>query len=1044
MKLKQIYIDGFGIFSDVTIDGLHPSLTIFQGNNEAGKSTLLGFIRAILFGFPDGRSTENPYPPLAGGRHGGNIVLLSNDGKSYTVERFQGTKGGKVEVRTPEHTTGGTDLLNRLTGMTNRSIFKNIYAFSLSELQSIESLNTDEVREVLFSASAGIDPNILSSFKASLEKKEGELFKPSGTKPVINKVLSQLASIINDKKILQYPAEEYDRIKSRLSVLKNEISTCEGEKNHLIACIRKNSQWVNIFPEWINLSLAEEKLEGLDPVETFPANGLARLEGFSSRLEALREELFNKEKELSKRESLLLGLNTDSSLLEHAISIKQLQEDQNHFDAILQEIGSLDQEISMGTNSFNERLDRLGPSWSEKKVRDFDLSISTGEEVRNFREELNRIKQEKQSKRETVEQAASKKREAEASFNALDEPDIKDHEELNQQIKACRELSLLREKKEQLKDELRHTEERRNDLREEKKRLDVVSTGLSALLSRALLITVFSGTVLLFLVGFISSWTAGLGILLISVIVGTALLLVRKKLQRRSDTSPVISRITDLEKTIADLKENMEQTRKLMTAPKSVLQLAELFQQESLTQIEQKLSEQVIRLNQWKDAENQLNQAAVQHDQAEEKLHLIQEKHRKTQSMWQELLKKRGLDPVLSPDGVLDTFSLIQVCKELLQNLILTRSKKSSLEDQRDKYLDLAGKILQACRKKKIKLADIRGEVPALIRELVDTEQAKQKQQLHLREIEAVRENIKRLKNQIEKVREEQQGLIASGGADSEEHFRHRGNIFEEQSRLKKEIEHYEDSIKRLAHSLDTLEAITSELKNSTQEELVEEGSRLSESLNDVESRLDRLKSEHATLEEQIRQLINDDRISEIRTKEEELIQELSSYAEEWAGVRLTQMLIRMARKKFENQQQPGVRAEAGRFFKQMTDNGYQSIMAPIGENRIEVVCKDSSRKELTQLSRGTAEQLYLSLRFGFIREFTKTSIPLPVIMDEILVNFDRQRALATARGILELSREHQVLYFTCHSETVKMFRQVAPDTTVLKIAAGKITGKPH
>jgi uncharacterized protein YhaN len=102
-------------------------------------------------------------------------------------------------------------------------------------------------------------------------------------------------------------------------------------------------------------------------------------------------------------------------------------------------------------------------------------------------------------------------------------------------------------------------------------------------------------------------------------------------------------------------------------------------------------------------------------------------------------------------------------------------------------------------------------------------------------------------------------------------------------------------------------------------------------------------------------------------------------------------------------------------------------------------MCQDNSRKEISELSRGTAEQLYLSLRFGFIREFSKTSESLPIIMDEILVNFDPERVRATANAILELSQEHQVLFFTCHPEMGHLFREIDPHVPILEISEGEM-----
>ena len=48
MKIKEIYIEGFGHFHDYAIRDLSPGITIIKGPNEAGKSTLLAFIRRML------------------------------------------------------------------------------------------------------------------------------------------------------------------------------------------------------------------------------------------------------------------------------------------------------------------------------------------------------------------------------------------------------------------------------------------------------------------------------------------------------------------------------------------------------------------------------------------------------------------------------------------------------------------------------------------------------------------------------------------------------------------------------------------------------------------------------------------------------------------------------------------------------------------------------------------------------------------------------------------------------------------------------------
>ena len=89
MRIRSFHIDGFGIHRDFRLDELSPGLTVFYGPNEAGKSTLLAFLRGVLFGYPDGRSSEPKYAEVGGGVHGGRVTLSGPDGE-VVVERFAG------------------------------------------------------------------------------------------------------------------------------------------------------------------------------------------------------------------------------------------------------------------------------------------------------------------------------------------------------------------------------------------------------------------------------------------------------------------------------------------------------------------------------------------------------------------------------------------------------------------------------------------------------------------------------------------------------------------------------------------------------------------------------------------------------------------------------------------------------------------------------------------------------------------------------------------------------------------------------------------
>ena len=100
------------------------------------------------------------------------------------------------------------------------------------------------------------------------------------------------------------------------------------------------------------------------------------------------------------------------------------------------------------------------------------------------------------------------------------------------------------------------------------------------------------------------------------------------------------------------------------------------------------------------------------------------------------------------------------------------------------------------------------------------------------------------------------------------------------------------------------------------------------------------------------------------------------------------------------------------------------------------VVKRDGQQLRPDLLSKGTQQQLYLSIRLALVAEFAKRTAPLPLIMDDCLVNFDPKRAAAVAGLLAERSADGQCLLFTCHPETAElMARQTAGPVKVIEMA---------
>ena len=85
-----------------------------------------------------------------------------------------------------------------------------------------------------------------------------------------------------------------------------------------------------------------------------------------------------------------------------------------------------------------------------------------------------------------------------------------------------------------------------------------------------------------------------------------------------------------------------------------------------------------------------------------------------------------------------------------------------------------------------------------------------------------------------------------------------------------------------------------------------------------------------------------------------------------------------------------------------------------------------SSRREdrfLAGLSMGG----YGALRIALLMTADNVGRAVPILADDILVNFDTSRRAGAARALAELARMRQVILFTCHEEVVEALREADP-----------------
>ena len=90
-------------------------------------------------------------------------------------------------------------------------------------------------------------------------------------------------------------------------------------------------------------------------------------------------------------------------------------------------------------------------------------------------------------------------------------------------------------------------------------------------------------------------------------------------------------------------------------------------------------------------------------------------------------------------------------------------------------------------------------------------------------------------------------------------------------------------------------------------------------------------------------------------------------------------------------------------------------------------------------LSEGTADQLYLALRLASLEVYLESHEPIPLVVDDILIQFDDHRAATALEMLADLSRRTQVVLFTHHEHVCRLAQAcVDPEQLIIHCLPGR------
>jgi len=1040
MKIRSLYIDGFGKFHDwKSPTAFGEGLTAIVGPNEAGKTTLLAFIRRMLYGFPDGRKNLNHYPPLNGGKIGGRLEILGEDGQEYILSR-NGVRGKPSLAYADGTTARGLKPLS-LLGPCDQVFYENVCAIGLNELQEISTLRRDEIRDRLAAAGAGNLP--VREVATSLQEAADELYVARGKKKKINTLVSDLKDVEEKIRDVKKRQGEYDEINEAIAREREAVGLVEGRQKAIeeeIAYFKALGQAWEVF---VKREESRDTLQKIPNIKPFPADALEKLSRIEAEVQRLEAEYGERTRKHSRSEEEFDRCVVRGEVLGQTDAIHALERKIERYRTQVNDLKKAQLEGEQQQVNFASMLKSLGGDWDEERIIRFDTSIPAKDDAKQLRDRLAKTANDcavQQSQLEVAEKEAEERRESLLDLQRRrdDIGDVADPGTARERLSLSREML----------SEIQHVQEletRLHSIRQEEAR----TAEIKASIHSARAVPSWPGILVALSALLVFVWGSLTGTLQIAGLIALILLVAAAGIFLAGRKAGDVDNIVDAAhhegegETLALQRREIEHERskreeKIRSCAAS-LGCDSLPTRTAAEELVHALEDAVREADRASDLDKEIARAEVLCSSADASLNKAQEmmdaalsEREDAQAAWRRWCRERDLPETMNPDLIPDLIADIRQAAGLYVQVGATKKRQEELSEEIRSFEEEIAAVAHACNESLSGSPDV--VLEGLIRLLRDEETVKRRYNALTERLNEEGEALRRTSAQYDTAKASLDAMLKGRGAETPEEYREFERLSRERQKLEGSIQDAESAIRRISGEEryhDFITALQEYDPVLMQVRLQEKESEL----QGIRDRITDLHQEIGTLRERRSGIEGDDELTRLLSREAALKEEISQVSRQWAVYTTASSLLGMAVETFERERQPEILREAQSFFTGITGGRYTRVVKPFDGSEPYVEEATGGQKKIDELSRGTAEQLYLALRFGYIRDYATSSLPVPVIFDDILVNFDPDRRKNACQAIANLAETCQVLYFTCHPQTVKDLIEATPDAVVMDIS---------
>ena|GEM_PF-5669255 len=1070
MKLRSLSLHNVGKHNGMVLDNLPDGMTIVFGPNEAGKSTMLAGLRGVLFG----KAIIAENTTLLGQAARGAVTFeLDGEQGLWRLERALTTAGrSRPLLTTPSGETHAGDPAIRemvsVLGLVEDLIYRSVFTFQLAELEGIEQLNQSLHRRIYTVGMLGSHSPV--EIEQAFIAKARDIFSSDGRarNAKLRQCLTKLAEARSQEASRSDTPDAYMDLTKKLALARDSLTRDIRTREIEIDAKRSRArQDVALYPIHQRIVMLTETLEPFAEMSRITSAQREIVSATAAAVEQVERQL-NKDVEAyeaDRREYARIVV--DRRLLSFTADLQTFNRQSSGVEEQLRHIAAREQELSELRRAAGSLRGQMSAQLTDEIVSGADFSSVTSDVAKRFLDRLQTIAM----ARDTAAQETNRNRElAVLAKNGL--PDswqaesIADLERQGaQQEMDFKTLENDAAVLSELRDRATALERLRSE-RDGREKYSAVllehsNSGRGAALTG---LTVASGLLVILGVAALlhNAWLAGIG----TIVVGLALLIGGFVWVRRTLSQTAVAAVAEARRELARCDHDLE----LLDADIGNLQKALVHVVvgsvgvSELVQAQTELAAMARSLETQREKWERLQRQHVQWQAQADALRRAEQAQQRAKQDYEELCGEWRL--FLEGLGLHGFACAVQPFMEQAQLVQQWRENRNTIAFKQRAQKDDANRVhdfISSVRRVLDQLPEAVGEagetaggggktagegeaaaVKATISDWRELDAAfkRLKTQLELtldavlgaQEADRTRRTLQGKLTESERAVEAHKSVLRSQeerrlqvfatlGIATREEFDRLDMANFDRDRLEKDLQGERMGAYSICGGPDAYEARAKTLSGVAQEDL--DAALVSAEADWRQCR----KEEEAciqditTLEAELRSWNDGVGAMDAAWTVAALETERERLARSWAVYRTAETLIRNARETFERERQPQAIKATSEIFTRVTHGKYTQLSINVADaGKPELVCLDRSQREwnLSQLSRGAKEQIYLAMRLALIRDYAQRGLILPIVLDDPMVNFDQGRLREYMHILTQEARARQMIYLTCHDAVLE------------------------